>query len=273
MEVKPPRPILPTANSWATLRRAAVPLLALSQRELKIRYAGTWLGGFWAVLQPLVLIAIYLTVFVIVMQAGRDAVDARQYALFIVAGLLPFQALADGLQRACGSLRQDKALLEMADFPAMTIPLARVIGAAVPEILGLALLVVACSVWGEGVGFAIMALPILCLARLGLAAGMALWISVIAVFVTDMTEVLGFALVALLFLTPIFYAAQDAPALLAALLWLNPLHSVTEAYREVLLHNRWPWGQALTLLVWVVACATTGRWVFDKALGAVRDEL
>lgn len=270
MASAPSRPTLPP---WAALQRFGAPLLSLSRRELRARYAGTRLGGLWALLQPMATIAIYLTVFVAVMQAGRDVGDARQYALFIVAGLLPFQALGDGLQRACTSLREEKALLESAIFPAATIPLARVVSAAVPELMGLLLLAMACAIWGGGGGLALAALPLLWLGRMGLTAGLALWVSVISVFVSDVTELLGFVLVALLFLTPIFYTASQAPAALQAMAWLNPLQPVVDAYRDVLLHNRWPWQPGLSLLAWAVLALASGIWVFNRALAAMRDEL
>lgn len=268
MSAAPARP--PAGAALGTL---LAPLVTLARRELQTRYAGTRLGRIWALLQPLATMAIYLTVFVLVMGGGRDTVDARQYALFILAGLLPFQALADGLQRACGSLRQDKPLLEAATFPAEAIPLARVVGGALPELLGLLLLGLACAVWGPGLGVSVLALPLLWLGRVGLTAGLALWISVIAIFITDTGEILGFALTALLFLTPVFYGIDQVPAWLHPLLWINPLHHVVEAYRDVLLESRWPWGHGGALLLWVLLAVVSGRWAFGRCLDAVRDEL
>lgn len=257
------------------LRRVAVPLWALSQRELKARYAGTRLGTFWALLQPLATLGIYLAVFVLVLHGDRSGTQAREYALFILAGLLPFQTLADGLHRACGSLRQDKPLLEAANFPAAVIPLARVLSSAVPGLLGLLLLALACIAWGPagGPGAALLALPLIWLGALVLGAGLALWTSLIAVFATDMAEFLGFALTALLFLTPIFYAADQLPPVLAGLLWANPLHHVVEAYRGVLLQAHLPWGHGLALLLWAGLSLGSGLWAFRRVLDAMRDEL
>lgn len=257
----------------AAWSRLITPLGTLARRELQTRYAGTRFGRVWTLLQPLATMAIYLTVFVLVMGGDREPADARRYALFILAGLLPFQALADGLQRACGSLRQDKPLLEAVTFPAEAIPLARVVGGALPELLGLGLLGLACAAWGPGMGWSVLALPLLWLGRVALTAGLALWISVIAVFITDTSEVLGFALTALLFLTPIFYGPEQLPGLLQTLVWLNPLHHVVATYREVLLQGSWPWSHGAALLLWALAAVGSGLWAFRRVLDAIRDEL
>jgi lipopolysaccharide transport system permease protein len=254
-------------------KRLWYPLAALTRRELRKRYASTWLGTVWAVLQPLATVAIYLVVFGVVLRYGRAETDALNFALFMLAGLLPFQALAEGLQRACGALREDRLLLQREGFPAEVVPLARVLSAALPELVGLALLVLAALATGHGFSPWLALLPLLVLLRLVITAGLALALSVLSVFVADVTEVLSFALTALLFLTPVFYAADQVPAALQWSLAVNPLHQLVDAYRALLFGGSPPLVQLVWLLAWALLLGAGGIWLFRHGIEPAKDLL
>src|SRR5438445_13447658 len=98
-------------RATSDIHRYGYTLLALTRREIRKRYARTLLGSLWAVLLPLAMLGIYLTVFGFILRAGQTQAEAWDYALDMLAGLLPFQAFADGLHRACGALREDRSLL------------------------------------------------------------------------------------------------------------------------------------------------------------------
>src|SRR5206468_296290 len=129
------------ARGRMALTRYWYPLEALVRRDVKKRYATTMLGVAWTVVQPLILVVIYVVVFVYILRSGRDARGAREFVLNMLAGMLPYLAVADGIQRASGSLREDRALLDRETFPAEVVPASRVVSASVGEAVGLALLV------------------------------------------------------------------------------------------------------------------------------------
>jgi ABC-type polysaccharide/polyol phosphate export permease len=261
------------ARRAATWRRYWYPLAALVQRDLRKRYAASFLGAAWMVLQPLILLALYLLVFAVILRSGRDASGARGFALYLLAGMLPYLAITDALHRALWALREDRALLERETFPAEILPLARVVTASLPEAVGLVLLIVLAAVIGRPPSGWLIVLPLLVVGRIALTAGLAWILSTLAVFVTDLAEILSLVLTAWLFLTPIFYPADAAPPLLRALLVVNPLYYLVRAYRFVLVDGQNPGGDALALLAGASMCAAFGLWFFHKTIDRSKDFL
>jgi ABC-type polysaccharide/polyol phosphate export permease len=249
------------------------PLVALSRREIRKRYATTMLGAAWTVLQPLALMVIYVVVFAFILRAGRQADSARDFAFYLLVGMLPYLAIADGLQRASTALREDRALQEREVFPAEILPVARVVAASVAEVVGLALLVVLELSLGMPASGWMLALPLLVVLRVVITCGLAWIVSILTIFVADLAEALSFILTAWLFLTPIFYTPESVPPALRWMTAVNPLYHLVEAYRSVLLAGRAPLPELFLLVAWAALFAGVGLWFFRKALDRAKDHL
>lgn len=266
------RPVAPGRGTLA-LARWWFPTAALVRRDLKRRYATTMIGLGWTVLQPLVLIAVYLLVFGTIIQVDVAGAGAHGFAFFMLSGMLPYLAWTDALFRAAGALREDRALFEREDFPAEVVPASRVVAAAVPEVVALTLFVAVGAFFGLSVSGWLLTLPLLVALRVVIAFGHAWLVSVLTVFITDLAEVLSLLLTAWLFLTPIFYRVEAVPPAMRWVLAINPLHHVVEAYRAVLLEGRAPFPELWPLLGWVVVIGGGGLWFFRVALPRAKDFL
>jgi len=263
----------PANSALAALRRYWYPLAALVRRDLKKRYAASVLGAAWMILQPLLLLALYVLVFAFILRSGRDAIGAREFVLSLLSGMLPYIAISEGLHRASWALREDRALLERDAFPAEVVPAARVVSASVGEAVGLVLLVALAAFIGHPLSGWLVLLPLLVAARVLMTAGLAWIVSTLALFVADLTEMLSLILTAWLFLTPIFYTADAMPSALRGLLAVNPLYHLVRAYRSVLIEGRAPGVDALLLFAWAGVLATAGLWFFRKTLDRGKDLL
>ena len=73
-----------TRSAWQVQRGV---LFALLLRELKTRFGGRWLGVIWVVAEPLAHVLLLMLVFGYLRHRLLSGVD---YAMFLVAGLLPF---------------------------------------------------------------------------------------------------------------------------------------------------------------------------------------
>jgi len=65
----------------------------LARNDFKKRYAGSYLGAVWAMIQPVVTIAMYYVVFDLIMGAGAQSGPRATnipYVLFLTAGLVPW---------------------------------------------------------------------------------------------------------------------------------------------------------------------------------------
>ncbi|MDB5813230.1 MAG: Transport permease protein [Rhodocyclales bacterium] len=268
-------PAAPDARSRAKseLHRYWYPLLALTRREIRKRYANTFFGSFWTVLHPLAMLAIYLTVFGFILRAGQTEAEAWNFALNMLAGLLPFQAFADGLHRACTSLREDRSLLDREQFPGEVLAAAKILSASAAEVIGMALLSLAAALHGNQAGWLILALPGAILLRILFTAGFVWVVSILSIFVADIAEVLGFVTTAWMFLTPIFYSPAALPNALTWTLAFNPMHHLVELYRGIVLHGHVDWRLPIIVAAWAFASAAIGIWFFKKSIERAKDFL
>ena len=270
--VMTPKKLGAVGTGVAAGHRYAYPLVALVRREIKKRYAASMLGVGWTILQPLALISVYLFVFGFIRTSSR-ASDPRQFVLHLLTGMLPYIAIAEAIRGATGSLREDRALLERADFPAEVVPAARVLSATLAEGVGLTLLFFLGLSHGIPLNIWLLSMPVLVALRIVMTCGLTWIVSTLGLFVPDLSEVLSFLLTLWLFLTPIFYTAASVPAAMRWILPLNPLHHLVGAYRAVLLEGRAPFPE----LLFLVACAAVfwmgGLWFFRRTLDRGKDFL
>lgn len=259
-----------TASSRTPWHRYLYPLIALSRRDIKKRYAGSMLGVTWTILQPVTLILVYAVVFGLVLRTGRG--DARTFVVSLLCGMLPYLAINDALQRCSFALKEDKTLLERETFPASVIPTSRVVTASMGEVVGLAM-VAAASLFNGDAAWWLLALPVLIVLRVLLTVALGWIVSLLSVFVSDLNEVLSLILTVWLFLTPIFYAPDMVPSVLRWTLVINPLHHVATAYRLVLADGQAPWPAGAWLLIDVIIVGVLGRWFFSKAIDRGKDLL
>jgi len=83
-------------------------ILNLTRQDFRDRYAGSILGIFWALINPLVMITIYLMIFSEIMGAklpGTSNLDS--FSIYLISGLLPWLAFSNTLVRTT-SVFQDK---------------------------------------------------------------------------------------------------------------------------------------------------------------------
>lgn len=260
-------------RAMSEIHRYWYPLLTLTRREMRKRYATTLLGSMWTVLLPLAMLGIYLTVFGFILRAGQTQAEAWDHAFNLLAGLLPFQAFADGLHRACTSLREDRSLLEYERFPGEVLAATRVLTASVAEAVGMLLLCLAAAFHGRPTGLLVLALPAAILLRILFTVGLAWTLSILSVFVTDIAEVLAFVTTAWMFLTPILYSPAALPDALVWTLPFNPLYHLVEMYRGIVLHGHVEWGLVLVVAAWAFASAAIGAWFFRKSIARTKDFL
>ena len=101
-------------------------------------------------------------------------------------------------------------------------------------------------------------LPLNLTAFVLLCSGVGWFLSALGVFVRDVQQIIGIAVTATLFLSPIFYPVSNIPARVRPIYMLNPLSIIIEQMRAVVIWGRLPEWQpllAVTLVTTVAALA------------------
>lgn len=226
------------------------------RNEFVTRVVRSRLGLFWVILYPLAQVAIYAFVLSVIMSAKLPGMNsAYAYPIYLTAGILAWTLFAEVLGRCQSIFIENGNLLKKMVFPRMALPMV-VAGSALLN--NAALLVCALAIFallGHFPGLVLLWLLPLTLLLLLLAMSFGLALGLLNVFIRDISQLVTIGLQFGFWLTPIVYSASLIPERYRALLHLNPMTGIVQAYQNVLVYARMP---DLELLAYPAACALVG---------------
>jgi lipopolysaccharide transport system permease protein len=240
----------------------------LAKRELDTTHRMTVLGWAWPLVRQLAQLAVLVFIFSKVLDLGID-----NYPVFVFTGLIAWTWFAVGITSASSSLLAQRHLLFQARFPAVVLP---VVALAVPlldVLLALPLLLVLVAAT-EGLPWTVVLLPLLLAVQFVFMAGLAWIASALSVFFRDIPNLIGVVLMLLFYVTPIFYGLRNLPAEFKGLLQINPLTTIVETYRALLLGDPLPGsGYLAAVCVLSAVVAVVGFALFQRVQGRFVDQL
>jgi ABC-type polysaccharide/polyol phosphate export permease len=210
---------------------------ALVARELKVRYRRSAIGFLWTMLQPLLMMAVLAVVFSSIF---RFRFPEGNYVVFVLAGLLFWNFFSQSILASMNSLRGNAALLKKLPLPKEVFPLAAVLSGVVNLCLALVPLLAILVISGHPIRPAILFLPVSILVAGAFTLGAGLLLSPLSVFFSDVVELVGVLLAALMYLTPVIYPKEIVPEPYLSLVRYNPVRSILEVFRDPIFYGKIP---------------------------------
>ena len=245
------------AATYATLHL----LRELIKRDLNARFAGSALGLAWTILQPLSLVALYWFVFTLIIP-GRGFGLGPSYVYFLVAGLIPWLGVNEGLIRSTTAVVDNAAIVRRLPLRSELLVVVPNVSAVLFECVGLALFLVIALVRGGVSLRQLWVLPAALVLQLSLQIGVGLVLAAMYVFFRDLTQITGFVLSVIFYLTPILYPGGHR---FETFLSWNPLTPLVGLFRSAVLASPLPEaGSLVYLLVAATAALTAGLLIFRK---------
>jgi ABC-2 type transport system permease protein len=257
----------------------------LTLRELRSKYKRSVLGWTWSLLNPLTSLLIYGVVFGLLFGVDAEVGDPsglRNFAMFLMCGLLPYTFLSNGLNGGMTALIGNGNLVKKVYFPREILVASITASWVVSFLIELAVLAVALAVLGNIVAMWIPVVLVLVAIEVVFVLGLALMLSVAAVYFRDLQHLLGIVLQVWFYSAPIVYPikyVQDQ-SWMGTTGWkitlynLNPLVRFVEAFRDVMYDMRFPPLDHLAYLVGVsVASLLAGMALFSRLEGKIAEEL
>lgn len=205
------------------------------RQDLRQRFSGNLLGIAWAVLAPLLQLAVFNLVFVHILKARVPGLEGGTYLVFLALGFWPWFAFSEGVTRGCTAITDHSGLAGKIAVPRAIPVLAAVSTAFLLHGVGYLLVLAALAAFGPGLEWSQLPLALLhWLPLLAMAAGLALALAAVQVFIRDLAQTIGLLITLWFFLTPIIYAPETVPGGLARWLALNPITGVVDAQRALL---------------------------------------
>jgi lipopolysaccharide transport system permease protein len=245
--------------------------LQLALRDVTVRYRQTLLGAAWAILQPVTTMVVFTLIFSTVAHLGSDG---QPYALFSLAGLVPWSFCATGVQLASDSLVSNSALVSKTYFPRIFIPAGMLAAGLVDIAFSFVVLIVIVLFAGDGLSWRLVFVPVLVLGAFVTALGVSSALSAINVRYRDVRYVVPFALQLWLFATPVAYPASVVPEPWRTLQAINPMVGVVDGFRWAVLGTAHaPWAQMGISAAAALVLFTLGLAYFDRVERSFADLL
>ncbi len=213
-------------------------------RDLKVRYKNSVLGVVWSLLNPLLMMLVFTVVFTVMIPNN----SVEKFPVFFLCGLLPWNFFSASVMGATTSIVGNAHLIKKVYFPREVLPISLVLSNLVNFFLALIVLFVMILIFHIPITPWMLLLPVLILIQVAFTVGIALFLSTVNVFYRDTQMVLEVLMLALFFLTPVFYPVDILPHSKTLFgiqidIWrwtriLNPMASLIAAYRDVLYWGR-----------------------------------
>ena len=210
----------------------------LAKNDFKKRYAGSYLGAVWAMVQPVVTVALYYVVFEIIMK-GASRTEEAPFVLFLTAGLVPWFFFSEALNSGTNALREYDYLVKKVVFKISILPIIKIIAATFIHLFFILVLLIVAAAYGYYP--TVYTVQILyysaCLFLLVLA--MCYTTCAIVVFFKDLSQIINILLQIGMWATPILWDLHIIPGFWQKILKLNPLVYIVNGYRSAVYGREW----------------------------------
>ena len=226
----------------------------LGKNDFKTKYAGSYFGILWAFVQPMVTILIYIFIF----QFGfrvMDTPNGYPYALWLIAGIIPWFFFSEGVINATNCLLEYSYLVKKVVFKISVLPLVKILSALFVHLFFIVFSVVVYFLMGKTPIIQMLQIGYYTICAICLITALAYFTCSIVPFFRDFGTIINILMQVGMWACPImwdmstFHMAEK----IAFLLKLNPMFYVVQGYRDSFMDGIWFWERpGMTLYFWVI---------------------
>lgn len=239
----------------------------LAAREVRQRFQGSMLGLAWIVLTPLLTAAVYTFVFSTVFQTrwGGTQTGPFDFALLLLIGMAVHGIFADAVGRAPMLILSQPSYVTKVVFPIEILPVVSVLTSLVNTLITVTIVVLGQLALNGVLHWTAIFFPFVIAPFLIFVVALVLFFAACGVFLRDLTQVVTLLVTVSLFLTPIFYPLDAVPGAFRIAMRLNPLTSIIEQSRTVLIFGGWPdFGSLAIYTLCALLSVAAAFWLFQR---------
>jgi lipopolysaccharide transport system permease protein len=247
---------------WKDLWRYRGLFYFLALRDILVRYKQAFFGVAWAVLRPLLTMALFTFVFSRLAKLPSEGIP---YSIFVLAGMLPWQLFSASLAESSESVVENAPMISKIYFPRMVIPASCIIVNLFDFCISLTVMAVFMFFSRIKPGWPILILPLFLLLAMTLSFGCGLFLSALNVRFRDFRYAIPFLVQLGLYASPVGYSASIVPQKYGLLYICNPMVGIINGFRWSLLgaHSAMLW-PSITLSAVVALAALCGGGIYFR---------
>jgi len=249
------------------LRKYSNLLKKLVYRDFFEKFVGSALGFLWAILNPLVLMGMYVLLFSVILKVrfieGGNHID---FGLYLFCGMIPWLAFQESLIKCSSVIMNYRNIILHIRLPLGFLPLHIAISAMIQEIIALVLFTG--FVWQykglepQNLPYLLLIIPI----KILFTCGFNLFLSPITVFYRDISQLVQILMICWFFASPVVYPISQVPGPMLEIYRLNPFVGFIECYRFAILGDpSWNWESYFYVLLLSTVLYVAGFFYFKRS--------
>ena len=213
----------------------------MSKREVVGRYKGSAMGLLWSFFNPILMLVVYTFVFSMIFKARWPGVTNNlEFAGILFAGLIVYSLFSECVSRAPSLILSNVNYVKKVVFPLDILPWIALASSLFHAFISTIVLLAFMVILSGGVHWTVLLFPIVVIPLLLLVMGISWLLASLGTYIRDIGQGIGIVVMAMMFLSPIFYPASAFPESYRIFFYLNPLTFIIEQSREVLLWGNMP---------------------------------
>jgi lipopolysaccharide transport system permease protein len=256
-------------NRSSAMSRYTELLFYKAYADLRSESERTYVGFLWWFIEPVISMLVFYFIFSYVLRRGTE-----DYVAFLLTGMVAWKWFNSTLVSGARSIPINAALMQQVYVPKAIFPLVLVVSNTAKFSIAFLLLVVFLFAYGFEPNVQYAALPAVLGVQLLFIIGATWIVAGIMPFFPDIQILMDNVLRVAFFLSGIFFPISQIPESVRDYFYLNPMVTIIESHRAILMHGRWPDWSGLgaialfSLLACVVGWAITRRYdrVYVKSL-------
>ncbi len=241
----------------------------LSGREIKRKYARSFLGIIWSVLQPLLTMTVLSVVFTYIFSRSIE-----HYPVYLLCGQIVYTLFSGITNSSMSTLVDNKNMLIKVKFPRMIFPLSRGFTALANFGYSLIALVIVMAFFRVRPSLYILLMPVIIFFLFLFSMGVGYVLSVLYVFFADIRHLYSVFLTMLMYCSAIFYSAEQLSPTMKTLISVNPLYVYIFCFRKCMIYASMPdFMEWMQMIVWGMSMYVVGCYVFKKSQNMIMQRL
>lgn len=249
--------------------------MVLAWRDISVRYKDAAFGVLWVILQPLLMMSVFVVVFSKV--AKLPSTETLPYPILVLLGLLPWRLISTTVSMYSESLVLNNMLISKVYLPRLIIPLSTLPVVLVEFGVSVGIFIVMAIWYGLTPSLiGLISIPFLLLLSILLASGWGILLAAANVYYRDVRYAIPFLIQVATYLSPVGYTAELVPEKWQFLYGLNPVVGVIESFRWAfsgLPIDQFPVIAAGISVAWTFVGLGLGLMCFRRVEGDLADKL
>ncbi|MBN9490002.1 MAG: ABC transporter permease [Alphaproteobacteria bacterium] len=247
---------------------------AILRREVRDRFKGSVAGWVWAVIAPLLAIAVYTFAFTtnLKLELAADVSPRVGYALFIFSGIVVLNFFSEMAFRAPMLLHEYTHFIKQTIFPSDMLAVISTLRATLYTLISIAVMLLFQLAVTHSLPWTVLLLPLIFVPLVVFLVGMSWFLCAIGAFTRDAGYLMINVVPLFMFATPVFYSHLSLPAPFNFWIYANALTGYVEVMRDIVLLAKLPdWRVYAWTLFTSVITFYGGYWFFDRYRNVIVD--